>query len=72
MVVLWVLADCGCPDFDDIEVKNRTAHDDGFVQEAIDQFAVWTGRDGVCIETVVLRDSLTQRGHEVARHGVVP
>ena len=67
-VLLARLLGCACSSFDEMEVEDRDGAEEGVlnaVRDAITTFAAETGRDGVCVPTVSVRDDVTYGDVEV-------
>ncbi len=61
-MLLSLLAGCGCPTFADMEVRDPAGLGDAALDEAIvagiADFAAWTGREGVCVPAVEVREDV--------------
>ncbi|MDP2314341.1 MAG: hypothetical protein Q8P41_15675 [Pseudomonadota bacterium] len=59
---MWWLLACACPTFEALEVSDRTQAGNATafarVSDAVDLFAAWTARDGVCLDTVEVVDTI--------------
>ncbi|MES2645156.1 MAG: hypothetical protein V4850_37055 [Myxococcota bacterium] len=65
-MLLSLLAACTCPPFSDMDVTGAGTPDlHANVAQAIADFAAWTGRDGVCVPGVDVREEVRARGEEV-------
>lgn len=58
MILLGWLAGCGCPSLSTLNVQDpegvATVAELDLVRAAADQFALWSGRDSVCVDTLVM------------------
>ncbi len=69
MTLLALLA-CACPTFEELPVVDPDAvastFEVGLVEQAIADFAAWTGRAGVCVDRVELVEEIDWAGGDVA------
>lgn len=66
MLLLGYLAACGCPSFEEMEVTGTQDMElQGRLEAAIDDFAAWTGREGVCVPGIEVQPALWVAGEEV-------
>lgn len=69
MVLLLAACSEPCPSFGDVDVQDHTtAGADSVVSEmrrALDDFASWTGRRGVCVASLTAEDALTDDGIDI-------
>lgn len=69
MVLLLAACSEPCPSFGEVEVQDHTtAGADNVVSEmqrALDDFASWTGRRGVCVASMTAEDALTDDGIDI-------
>ncbi|CAN0453397.1 unnamed protein product, partial [Ectocarpus fasciculatus] len=59
------MAGCGCPDFDEMVVEQQAESLVWPLQnvaDTVDEFAAWTGRDGVCVPGIEVVQELDSQG----------
>ncbi len=67
--MLFALLACACPPFEDLPVLDRdgvaTEEERGAVEQAIADFAAWTGRAGVCVDRIELVETIEDEPEKV-------
>lgn len=71
-MVLLLLAGCGCPSFEAMDVVDAdelaAPEDVAWVEQAIDAFAAWTGEAGVCVPEVQLVEAIDPGSWDLGEH----
>jgi hypothetical protein len=57
---MWTLHACTCPRFDEMEVVGDDSDVVLRVEQALGDFAAWTGREGVCVPEIQIVDDIEE------------